>query len=97
MTEYETIDEARRAEKPWLDESLLRELYVEQRLSSIEVAQYFGNITDAGVRYWLDEHCIERRSRSEAATEKWAKLRDPDHLRRLADEIEDAVEADGAE
>lgn len=92
MTEYDTIEEARSAEKPWLDESFLRELYVEQRLSSIEVAQYFGNISDAGVRYWLDEHGIERRSRSEAATVKWAKLRDPEHLRRLADEIEAAIE-----
>ena len=93
MSEYETIEEARSAERPWLDESFLRELYVEKRLSSIEIAQYIGNITDAGVRYWLEKHGIERRSRSEAAMSKWAKLRDPDHLRRLADEIEDAIES----
>ena len=92
MAEYDTIDEARSAERPWLDESFLRELYVEARMSSIEIAQFCGNITDAGVRYWLDKHGIERRSRSEAATEKWAKLRDPEHLRRLADEIEAALE-----
>ena len=92
MTEYDTIGEALRAEKPWLDEAVLRELYEDKRLSSLEIAQYFGNITDAGVRYWLEKHGIERRSRSEAATAKWAKLRDPDHLRRLADEIEGAIE-----
>ena len=88
MVEYETIEEARRAEKPWLDESFLRELYVEKRLSSLEIAQYIGNITDAGVRYWLDRHGIEIRGRPEAAAARWEKLRDPDHLRRLADEIE---------
>ena len=91
-SEYETIDEARSAERPWLDESFLRELHEEKRLSSLEIAQYIGNITDAGVRYWLDRHGIEIRGRPEAAAARWEKLRDPDHLRRLADEIEDALE-----
>ena len=92
MTEYETIEEARSAERPWLDESFLKELYVERRLSSLEIAQYIGNITDAGVRYWLDRHGIEIRGRPEAAAARWEKLRDPEHLRRLADEIEASLD-----
>ena len=91
-TEYATIQEALDAERPWIDPDFLRELYVEKRLSSVEIAQLVGNITDAGVRYWLDKHDIERRDRSEAARERWAKLRDPDHLRRLAGEIEALTE-----
>jgi hypothetical protein len=86
---YATIEEALTDDKPWLDEALLRELYEEKRMSSIEIAQFLGNITDAGVRCWLDKHGIETRDRSEAATAKWEKLRSRDHLRRLADEIEE--------
>lgn len=91
MTIYDTIEEALRAERPWLDEEVLRELYEEKRMSSIEIAQHFGNITDVGVRYWLDRHGIERRDHSEAAKARWEKLRSPEHLRRLADEIESAM------
>ena len=92
MTEYETIEEARSAERPWLDEPFLHELYEEKRMSSIEIAQYCGNITDAGIRYWLDRHGIEIRGRPEAASARWEKLRSPEHLRQLADEIEHALE-----
>lgn len=89
MTEYETIDEARDGEKPWRDEDLMRELYHDKLMSQDEIAAHFdGKITQAGVGYCLDQLGIEKRDRSEAAKAKWAKLKDPEYLRRLADEIE---------
>lgn len=68
MTEYETIDEARNAEKPWRDEELMRELYHDRRMSQQDIAEHFDNrITQAGVGYCLDQLGIEKRDRSEAA------------------------------
>ena len=56
------------ADKPWQDRETLRELYVDKRMSTIEIAEHFDNdITDAGIGYWIDKHGIEKRSRSEAA------------------------------
>lgn len=61
------------AEKPWQNRETLRELYEDERMSSIEIADHFGDITDAGVRYWIEKHDIEKRSRSEAAKRRWEK------------------------
>ena len=62
------------ADKPWQDRETLRELYVEKRMSSIKIAEHFDDdITDAGIRYWIDKHGIEKRSRSEAAQTRWHK------------------------
>lgn len=55
-------------DKPWQDRETLRELYVDKRMSTIEIGDHFDNdITDAGIGYWIDKHGIEKRSRSEAA------------------------------
>lgn len=62
-------------EKPWQDNETLRELYVDKRMSTIKVAEHFDNdITDSGIRYWLNKHDIERRSRSEAGRARWENV-----------------------
>lgn len=55
------------AEKPWQDEETLRELYHERRMSMHDIADHFGDLTWGGVKYWMEKHGIERRSRSESA------------------------------
>lgn len=93
MTEYDTIEEARDAEKPWQDGDLMRELYHDKKMSQDEIAEHLdGKITQAGVGYCLTALGIEKRTRSEAAKVKWKKFRDPTYLRQLADELEDARE-----
>lgn len=98
MTEYDTIEEGRNAEKQWRDKDLMETLYHEKGMSQDEIADHFDNkITQAGVGYCLDQLGIEKCDRSEAAKLRWQKLRDPEHLRRLADEIEAALEGDNIE
>lgn len=93
MTEYETIDEARNAEKPWRDKELMETLYHEKEMSQDEIAEHFdGKITQAGVGYCLTALGIEKRTRSEAAKVKWEKFGGPTYLRQLADELEDTRE-----
>lgn len=60
------------------DKNLLRELYVERRLSAVEIAERLG-CAKRTVYRWLDEHGIDTRSPSEAA--KLRKLREPPHFR----------------
>ena len=60
--------------KPWRDKELLRELYHGKRMSQQEIADHFDNkITGQGVKYWLEKHGIEKRSRAEAAKIRWLK------------------------
>lgn len=62
-----------REEKPWQDRKTLRKLYRDKRMSPLEIAEMYGNITAAGIRYWIDKHDIEKRSMSEAARLRWLK------------------------
>ena len=61
-------------DKPWQDRETLRELYVDKRMSQQDIADHFDNgITDQGVKYWLEKHGIDKRSRSESAKARWHK------------------------
>ena len=60
-------------EKPWQNEEVLREMYHEQRMSMQEIADHFGDLTFGGIKYWMDKHGIERRSRSESTKLRWEK------------------------
>jgi hypothetical protein len=51
---------------PYRDGETLYELYVQQDLGTPEIADRLDT-TSATIYYWLDEHDIERRSRSNAA------------------------------
>jgi hypothetical protein len=52
---------------PWRDPEVLRDLYVDEEMSTIEVADELG--TKSGtISKWLDRHDIEARSISEAMT-----------------------------
>ncbi|MFD1515678.1 HNH endonuclease [Halomarina rubra] len=50
---------------PWKDEATLREMYVENRQSMVQIAQELGCATNT-IRSWLKKHDIEIRDFSEA-------------------------------
>lgn len=52
------------SDKPWHDESVLRDMYVERRLSTTEIADELG-CDHSTILYWLDKHSIETRSKSD--------------------------------
>jgi len=70
------------ADAPWRDEDTLRELYVNQRLSTQEVADEFG-CTGSAIFRWLKKHDIPIRSQSEGQQLNTPELRDEELLRDL--------------
>lgn len=58
-------------EKPWQDEDVLRELYYDEQMSMQEIADHFGDLTWGGIKYWMEKHDLDRRSRSESAHLRW--------------------------
>jgi len=52
-------------EKPWHNESVLRHLYHDEKLSLKETSEVF-EITEASLLYWMDKHEIDRRTVSQA-------------------------------
>lgn len=70
-------------DKPWRHEAILRELYVDQRLSLREAAERL-DCSPTAVRDWLDKYGIERRDTSAAyGITADSPLRDEDELREL--------------
>ena len=67
-------------DKPWQDEQTLRELYVEQDMSSREVAEELG-CSKTPILTWLGEFGIEKDTSTHDMTP--AELEDEDTLRRL--------------
>ena len=61
MVEQEETEIAQ--DKPYTDEELMRELYEEQRLSMVKIAEKF-DCSPTTVRTWLDKFGVDRRSRS---------------------------------
>ena len=51
--------------EPWKDGELLRELYVEKQMGQVEISERW-DCSMSTVGNWLEEHGIEKRSRSEA-------------------------------
>lgn len=69
--------------RPWQDANRLRKLYVEQKLSSMDLAERFG-VSDATIRNNLQANDIPIRSTQESHRAKAPdELRDGDTLRRL--------------
>lgn len=61
-------------EKPWQDKETLRQLYEDELMSQQDIADHFDNeLTGHGIKYWLEKHGIEKRSRAEAAKLRWLK------------------------
>jgi len=58
--------QARHGDRPYTDESWLREKYHKEQLSTQEVAELCG-VSKETIRRWLDNHNIGTRDRSEAA------------------------------
>jgi DNA invertase Pin-like site-specific DNA recombinase len=50
---------------PWRDAEKLRRMYVEESMLAQEIADEWG-CSDATIHRWIDEHGINRRSKSEA-------------------------------
>jgi len=48
---------------PWKDKDTLREMYVGEKMSTYEIANYFG-VSDGTIGMWLDRHGISRRYNS---------------------------------
>lgn len=67
-------------EKPWRDESILRELYVSEEMSTLEIADFL-DCGETTVLTWMDKFGIERTTPGEPITSEL--LRDEDWLREL--------------
>lgn len=65
--EYDLSDVDIPENKPWTDEELMRTLYTEKGMSTTAISIEL-DCSSGAVASWLDEHGIETRSRSEAAT-----------------------------
>lgn len=57
-------------EKPWKDGDLLRQLYVEEKMSMNQISKGW-DCSATTVRDWIDKHDIPKRSRSEAQKVAW--------------------------
>ena len=79
----------RMAENPYRDESTLRELYIEKRLSTVEIAEQLdcGSTT---VNNWLERHGIERRNVKEARAEG-SKKKNQEERNRAGEMYEDGM------
>lgn len=74
--------------RPYHDEDVLRELYVEDGLSSMDIADKFG-VEDNTIRDFLREFGIEIRSTKESHRRKIPKeLRDEGKLRELYEDLD---------
>jgi len=62
--EYVKHYDQKHEQPPWRDKSLMRELYVEEELSSTAVAEELGCASSTVIK-WLEKHGIERRDASE--------------------------------
>lgn len=51
---------------PWADESELKRLYVDEKWSTVRIADHFGT-NDVTIGYWLQKFSVPRRNASEAA------------------------------
>lgn len=60
------------ASQPWHDETLLRKMYHDDDMIQSEIADEFG-CSRTTITKWMDEHGIEARDKSEAATRHWSE------------------------
>lgn len=67
-------------DKKYRDKSWLREQYVENRRSSVDIAEECG-VSSNTIRNWLDKHDITTRNRSQAQIDEVKKYHDKEWLR----------------
>lgn len=93
--ERRTAGSYQQGTEPWHDESTLRELYLDERMTMAEIADHFGCSLRA-ISKWIDHHDIPTREpvRGSASNGPW---KDEETLRRLYHHEEQSLEGVAAE
>lgn len=68
------------AEEPYHREEWLREQYIEERRTTVDIAEECG-VSTTTITTWMDRHGIDRRSRSEAQIDEKKKVHNEEWLR----------------
>jgi transposase len=67
------------AEEPYHREEWLREQYIEERRTTVDIAEECG-VSATTITTWMDKHGIDRRSRSEAQIDEKKKVHNEEWL-----------------